>query len=101
MGSLAPNNVRKGFSHSPSRRQASRLAGTAGSSGRVGTSLGKVLRIQSTEMRTKRRQRAEEKAQKVPVKILFPLMFCILPTLFIIVMGPGVIQMMNSFNGKL
>jgi tight adherence protein C len=66
-----------------------------------GIPIGQVLRIQSTEMRTKRRQRAEEKAQKVPVKILFPLMFCILPTLFIIVMGPGVIQMMNSFNGKL
>ena len=66
-----------------------------------GIPIGQVLRIQSVEMRQKRRQRAEEKAQKVPVKILFPLMFCILPTLFIVVMGPGVITMMHSFQGKL
>ena len=66
-----------------------------------GIPIGQVLRIQSVEMRTKRRQRAEEKAQKVPVKILFPLMFCILPTLFLIVMGPGVISMMDSFKGNL
>lgn len=62
-----------------------------------GIPVGRVLRVQSSEMRTKRRQLAEEKAQKVPVKILLPLIFFILPTLFIIVMGPGVIQMMSSF----
>ncbi len=62
-----------------------------------GIPIGQVLRIQSGEMRTKRRQRAEEKAQKVPVKILFPLMFCILPTLFIAVIGPGVIGMITAF----
>ncbi len=66
-----------------------------------GIPIGQVLRIQSTEMRTKRRQRAEEKAQKVPVKILIPLIFCILPTLFIIVMGPGVISMMSAFKGNI
>jgi tight adherence protein C len=64
-----------------------------------GIPIGQVLRVQSNEMRVKRRQRAEEKAQKVPVKILFPLMFCILPTLFIAVIGPGVITMMDSFMG--
>ncbi len=64
-----------------------------------GIPIGQVLRIQSTEMRTKRRQRAEEKAQKVPVKILFPLIFCILPTLFLAVLGPGVIAMMAAFKG--
>ncbi len=64
-----------------------------------GIPIGQVLRVQSSEMRVKRRQRAEEKAQKVPVKILFPLIFFILPTLFIVVMGPGVISMMNSFSG--
>jgi tight adherence protein C len=63
-----------------------------------GIPIANVLRIQSSEMRTKRRQRAEEKAQKVPVKITIPLIFCILPCLFIAVMGPAVIHIMDSFS---
>jgi tight adherence protein C len=63
-----------------------------------GIPIAQVLRVQSTEMRTKRRQRAEEKAQQVPVKITVPLIFCILPTLFIAVMGPAVLSIMDSFN---
>jgi tight adherence protein C len=65
-----------------------------------GIPIANVLRIQSSEMRTKRRQRAEEQAQKVPVKITVPLIFCILPTLFIAVMGPAVLHIMDSFAGK-
>jgi tight adherence protein C len=65
-----------------------------------GIPIANVLRIQSSEMRTKRRQRAEEQAQKVPVKITIPLIFCILPCLFIAVMGPAVIHIMDSFSGK-
>ena len=64
----------------------------------LGIPIGKVLRIQSSEMRVKRRQRAEEKAQQVPVKIMIPLMLFILPCLFIIVMGPAVISMMEMFS---
>ena len=63
-----------------------------------GIPIAQVLRIQSAEMRVKRRQRAEEKAQQVPVKITIPLIFCILPTLFIAVMGPAVLSIMDSFN---
>jgi len=63
-----------------------------------GIPISQVLRVQSSEMRVKRRQRAEEKAQQVPVKITIPLIFCILPTLFIAVMGPAVISIMDSFK---
>lgn len=62
-----------------------------------GVPVGQVLRVQSSEMRVKRRQRAEEKAQQVPVKITIPLIFCILPCLFVAVMGPAVISIMDSF----
>jgi tight adherence protein C len=65
-----------------------------------GIPIANVLRIQSSEMRMKRRQRAEEQAQKVPVKITVPLIFCILPCLFIAVMGPAVIHIMDSFSNK-
>ena len=63
-----------------------------------GIPVAQVLRVQSNEMRVKRRQRAEEKAQQVPVKITVPLIFCILPTLFIAVMGPAVLSIMDSFG---
>jgi tight adherence protein C len=64
-----------------------------------GIPIAQVLRIQSHEMRTKRRQRAEEKAQQVPVKMTIPLIFCILPCLFIAVMGPAAIHIMDTFSG--
>ena len=64
-----------------------------------GIPIANVLRVQSSEMRVKRRQRAEEKAQQVPVKMTIPLIFCILPALFIIVMGPAAIQIMDQFAG--
>ena len=64
-----------------------------------GIPIANVLRVQSSEMRVKRRQRAEEKAQQVPVKMTIPLIFCILPSLFIVVMGPAVLQVMDSFSG--
>ena len=64
----------------------------------LGIPIATVLREQSKEMRIKRRQRAEEAAQKVPVKILFPLIFFILPSLFVIVIGPGVISIMKAFS---
>ncbi len=63
-----------------------------------GIPVGQVLRVQSGEIRLTRRQRAEEQAQKVPVKIMIPLVLFILPCLFIAVIGPAVISMVGTFS---
>lgn len=64
-----------------------------------GIPISNVLRVQAKEMRVKRSQRAEEAAQKVPVKILFPLIFFILPSLFVVIIGPAAVQIMRTLQG--
>jgi tight adherence protein C len=65
-----------------------------------GIAISRVLRVQAKVMRVKRRQRAEEKAMKLPVMILFPLLFFIFPVLFIAILGPAVIHAIASFSGQ-
>jgi tight adherence protein C len=62
----------------------------------LGVGIGKVLRIQSEQMRVRRRQRAEEKAQQAPVKMTFPLVFLIFPSIFVVLLGPAGIQVARS-----
>jgi tight adherence protein C len=64
-----------------------------------GVSIADVLRTQAAEMRLKRRQRAEEKAMQIPVKVIFPLILCILPTLFIVLLGPAAMDIAATFGG--
>lgn len=65
---------------------------------RFGTSIGDSLRVQSDNLRTKRRLKAEEAAAKIALKLLFPLIFFLFPMLFIVIMGPAVLQIFKTFQ---
>jgi tight adherence protein C len=66
---------------------------------RFGTSIGQALRTHAEVSRTKRRQRGEEKAAKLGVKLLFPLIFCLFPAFYVIVLGPSMVRIYRQFVG--
>lgn len=68
-------------------------------SGELGVPVSAVLREHAREQRVRRRQRAEELAQKVPVKLLFPVLFCLFPAIFVVILGPSVLRLIATFSG--
>jgi tight adherence protein C len=64
----------------------------------LGVSISKVLQVQSEQLRIERRQRAEQQAAKAPIKMLFPLVGCIFPSLFIVILGPAIISIMIALG---
>jgi tight adherence protein C len=66
---------------------------------RFGTSIARSLRIHADSLRTKRRQRAEEAAAKTTIKLVFPLAMCIFPALFVVILGPAIIQIVRALSG--
>lgn len=65
----------------------------------LGVSIGRVLAVQSEELRTKRRQRAQERANQAPIKMMFPLVFLIFPAIFAVLLGPAVPEILRAFGG--
>jgi tight adherence protein C len=74
------------------------FAGSVVMAEQLGLSLGHVLRLQADQARQKRRQRAEEKAMKAPVKMLVPMVVCIFPSIFVILLGPAIINFYKNFS---
>jgi tight adherence protein C len=66
----------------------------------MGTSIAAVLRVQADQMRMKRRQRAEQQAQAAPIKMMFPLVLCIFPCMFLVILGPAGIQIYEQFVNR-
>lgn len=67
----------------------------------LGVGVSQILRAQTQHLRMRRKQRAEERAMKAPIKILFPLLFGIFPSIFVLVLGPAAIQLLDAFSGHL
>ncbi|HET6350269.1 MAG TPA: type II secretion system F family protein [Candidatus Krumholzibacteria bacterium] len=104
---IVNNEMRAGISRTQALRNLSLRTGVDDvralvavmiQSDRFGTSVAQALRIHAGSLRTRRRQRAEEKARKAPIKLLFPLVFCIFPELLVVILAPGMIQLFRALS---
>jgi tight adherence protein C len=106
---LISQEIRAGLSRSVALRnfasrtgvdEARALVAVLIQSERLGTSIAQALRVHAQSMRTRRRQRAEERARKTAVKLLFPLIFCIFPALLVVILAPAMIQLLRALQGS-
>ncbi|MEV6347415.1 type II secretion system F family protein [Actinoplanes sp. NPDC051851] len=79
-------------------RDLKRLVTALVQAGELGISVANILREHAADQRVRRRQRAEELAQKIPVKLIFPVMFCMLPAIFVVLVGPAALQLKDAFS---
>ncbi|WP_433829945.1 type II secretion system F family protein [Actinoplanes sp. CA-015351] len=79
-------------------RDLKRLVTALVQAGDLGISVAPILREHAQDQRVRRRQRAEEQAQKIPVKLLFPVLFCMFPAIFVIIIGPAVLELSGAFG---
>jgi tight adherence protein C len=96
---MSPGEALKKFSERCGLQEVGNLASVMIQSDRYGASVSNALRIFAEEWRTERQQKAEETAQKAAVKILFPMLLCIFPAVFMVLLGPAAFQIANLFNG--
>jgi tight adherence protein C len=79
-------------------RDLKRLVTALVQAGDLGISVGAILREHANDQRLRRRQRAEELAQKIPVKLLFPVLFCMFPAIFVVIVGPAALELIEAFS---
>jgi tight adherence protein C len=95
---VARTTALRALSARTSVRDLKRLVTALVQAGELGISISGILREHASDQRLRRRQRAEEQAQKVAVKLLFPVLFCLFPVIFIVVLGPAVLSALRDFG---
>ncbi|WP_430787540.1 type II secretion system F family protein [Actinoplanes sp. G11-F43] len=97
---VARSEALRDLSQRTTVRDLRRLVTALIQAGELGISVAPILREHAADQRIRRRQRAEEAAQKVPVKMLFPILFCMFPAIFVVIIGPAVIQLIKTFSNS-